>query len=61
MFLLIYIIKIIMANAQGTDYNKQLNYDELKDKITKKNNQSMHHIVQQRLLEVLIKCKIYYK
>ena len=22
-----------MANAQGTDYNKRLNYDELKDKL----------------------------
>ena len=29
-----------MANTRGKDYNKRLNYDELKDKITKdkKNN-----------------------
>ena len=25
-----------MANTRGADYNKRLNYDELKDKITKK-------------------------
>jgi len=24
-----------MANTRGKDYNKRLNYDELKDKITK--------------------------
>ena len=25
-----------MADKRGADYNKRLNYDELKDKITKK-------------------------
>ena len=40
-------MKIIMADKRGKDYNKRLNYDELKDKITKK-NLSMHHIAQQQ-------------
>ena len=34
-----------MADKRGKDYNKRLNYDELKDKITKKNNLSMRLIV----------------
>ena len=50
-----------MADKRGKDYNKRLNYDELKDKITKKNNLLMPHIVQQPLLEIVIKCKTYYK
>ena len=58
---LIYIIKIIMADKRGADYNKRLNYDELKDKITKKKNLSMLPIVQQQLFGIVIKCKIYYK
>ena len=48
-----------MADKRGKDYNKRLNYDELKDKITKKKYLSMHHIVQQQLLGIVIKCKIY--
>ena len=50
-----------MADKRSKDYNKRLNYDELKDKITKTKKLSMHHIVQQQLLGIVIKCKTYYK
>ena len=50
-----------MANTRTKDYNKRLDYDQLKGKITKDKNKSMPHIVQQRLLEIVIKCIIYYK
>ena len=50
-----------MADKRGKDYNKRLDYDQLTEKITKKKYLSMHYIVQQQLLEIVIKCKIYYK
>jgi len=50
-----------MADTRGKDYNKRLNYDELKDKITKTKNLLMLHIVRRQLLETVIRCKIYYK
>ena len=46
------------SSKRGKDYNKRLNYDELKDKIKKK-NLSMHRTDQQQLLGIVIKCKIY--
>ena len=44
-----------MANTRGKDYNKRLDYDELKDKITKQKNLLMLHIVRQQLLETVIR------
>ena len=46
---------MIMADTRGTDYTKQLNYDELNDKISQKTNLSMLHIVQRQLLGIVFK------
>ena len=53
-----------MADASlrpGGDYNKRLNYDELKYKVTRTKQILMLHIVRQQLLETVIRCNIYYK
>ena len=61
MFFIIYIITIIMADKRTKDYNERLDYDELKNQITKTKHLLLLHIVQQQLLEIVIKCNNYYK